>query len=110
MILLPPVFISVGPQTYIVAIVLLALAISTAAGYDLLPDSHETWDHRSSGLRKIVDDWISNGTAKAAVQTTYGPIEDWDMSNVVDTRYVGVGTNGHVRDTRYNTDMSNHHH
>ena len=37
-------------------------------------------------------------------------VGDWDMSNVVDTRYVGVGTNGHFRDTRYHTDMSNHHH
>ena len=56
--------------------------LQKTAAYDLLPDSHITWDHRASGLRKIVDDWIGNGTAKATVQTTYGPIEEWDMSNV----------------------------
>ena len=96
MILLPPVLSLLGPQTYIVAIVLLALAIQTAAGYDSLPDSHETWDHRSSGLRKIVDDWISDGTAKAAVQTTYGPIEEWDMSSVanMDSLFLNKTTNG----------------
>ena len=37
---------------------------------------------RSSGLRKVVDDWIAGGTKRDTVETTYGLIQDWDTSRV----------------------------
>ena len=37
---------------------------------------------RTSGLAKIVDDWIAGGTTKATVTSTYGQIQNWDTSGV----------------------------
>ena len=43
---------------------------------------------RSTGLRKVVDDWIAGGTAKEAVESRYGPIENWDTSAVTRMDYL----------------------
>ena len=44
--------------------------------------------NRSTGLRKVVDDWIAGGIAKAAVEAKYGFIENWDMSTITRTNYL----------------------
>ena len=43
---------------------------------------------RSSGLRKLVDDWIAGGTTRANVESKYGPIQDWDTSKVTSMYYL----------------------
>ena len=37
---------------------------------------------RDLGLLKVVDDWIAGGTRRTNVESKYGPIEDWDTSEV----------------------------
>ena len=39
-------------------------------------------------LRRAVSDWIAGGTSKSTVVATYGPIEDWDVSEVTNMGYV----------------------
>ena len=43
---------------------------------------------RNSGLRKVVDDWIADGTTRDTVETTYGLIQDWDTSRVTSMAYL----------------------
>ena len=37
---------------------------------------------RSSGIRKVVDDWFVGGTTRDNVESMYGLIQDWDTSEV----------------------------
>ena len=46
---------------------------------DYVPSSY---GDRSSGIWKVVDDWIAGGTTRASVESTYGLIQDWDTSEV----------------------------
>ena len=39
-------------------------------------------------LRRAVSDWIAGGAKKSTVVATYGPIEDWDVSEVTNMNYV----------------------
>ena len=40
-------------------------------------------------LRRVVSDWIAGGASKSTVvAATYGPIEDWDVSEVTNMDYV----------------------
>ena len=40
-------------------------------------------------LRKVVSDWIAAGGASSStVVATYGPIEDWDVSEVTNMKWV----------------------
>ena len=40
-------------------------------------------------LRRAVSDWITGGASKSTVVATYGPIiEDWDVSKVINMKYV----------------------
>ena len=39
-------------------------------------------------LRRAVSDWIAGGASKSTVVATYGPIEDWDVSEVTNMKYV----------------------
>ena len=51
-------------------------------GNEPLPDA-AALHSRDSGFRKVVDDWISgDATKKESVRSTYGPIENWDVSRV----------------------------
>ena len=49
--------------------------------FDPVPDATSGYNTRSTGLRKVVDDWINPDT-RSSVETTYGPISDWDTSGV----------------------------
>ena len=51
-------------------------------GIEPLPDAAALLS-RDSGFRKVLDDWISgDATKKESVRSTYGPIENWDVSRV----------------------------
>ena len=49
----------------------------------------------AGSLRRAVSDWIAAGGASSStVVATYGPIEDWDVSEVTNMKYVFYGGNG----------------
>jgi surface protein len=46
-------------------------------------------------LRRAVSDWIdAGGASTSTVVATYGPIEDWDVSDVTNMKHVFFGGNG----------------
>ena len=61
---------------------------TSAFGSDALPDGDESWSGAGTGLRKVVSDWIGGGDLKKTVMTTYGSIEDWQVSGVTSLRTV----------------------
>ena len=63
----------------------------TAACYDTLPNGDGNWNPANGNagtLRRAVSDWIAGGTSKSTVVAKYGPIEDWDVSEVTNMNYV----------------------
>ena len=58
-------------------------------------------------LRRAVSDWIDGGTSKSTVVATYGPIEDWDVSEVTNMKYVFYGYNLASTFGSFNADLSN---
>ena len=46
------------------------------------------WTNRDCYPRKAVDDWIAGGAKKDNVVQKFGPIENWDMSQVTDMGYL----------------------
>ena len=46
-----------------------------------------------------VNDWISGGISKNSIVAKYGAIENWDLSDVTDLRYVFMAKNN--ADMRY---------
>jgi len=63
-----------------------------SAGNKPLPDGDQTQGgsaHRDiSSLGGILDRWIAGGDEKFDVMTQYGFIEDWDLSQVTDMKYL----------------------
>ena len=61
-------------------------------GYDKLPNgdgSPSTIGGGANSLRKAVSDWIAAGGASSSdVYIKYGPIEEWDVSDVSNLKYV----------------------
>ena len=65
-----------------------------------LSDGSPDHDDRSKGIWKVVDDWITGGTTRKDVETTYGLIENWDTSEVISMAYLF-----YQKDT-FNADLS----
>ena len=67
-----------------------AAGSATCAPCSKMPDDclGISWTDRSCVSRKAVDDWIAGGTLKDSVVATYGPIRNWDMSQVTDMSYL----------------------
>ena len=66
--------------------------VDTDCCVDLLPNTEGSyWNDRSTGLKKVVDDWIAGGTERAAVEVKYGFIENWDTSAVTRMDYLFYG-------------------
>ena len=67
-----------------------AAGSATCAPCSKMPDDclGISWTDRSCDPRKAVDDWIAEGTLKDSVVATYGPIRNWDMSQVTDMSYL----------------------
>ena len=58
-------------------------------GYSKLPNGDGNVITPRGGLRKAVSDWIAAGGAPSSdVYTTYGPIEEWDVSDVTNMKLV----------------------
>ena len=64
-------------------LVMLSYLLDMVWSFDPVPDvpSGQGTTDRSTGLRKIVDDWINPDT-RSSIETTYGPIANWDTSEV----------------------------
>ena len=59
-------------------------------GYAKLPngDGSNSATGNAGTLRRAVSDWIAGGASKSTVVATYGSIEDWDVSEVTNMKYV----------------------
>ena len=56
--------------------------VTMLSAFDPLPNGDGSSGTPGTGLRKVVSDWNSGGTAKNTVLTTYGPIEEWNVASV----------------------------
>ena len=73
-------------------------------GSSALPNGDGSTVDPGTGLRKVVSDWISGGVAKNTVLTTYGPIEDWNVSHVTNLAYLFYNMNtGNPDISKWNT-------
>jgi surface protein len=73
-------------------------------GSNALPNGDGSISDPGTGLRKVVSDWISGGAAKNTVLTTYGPIEDWNISHVTSLAYLFYNKNAGSPDiSKWNT-------
>ena len=69
-----------------------------------LPNGDGSNSDTGTGLRKVVSDWISGGATKNTVLTTYGPIEDWNVSHVTSLAYLFYNMNtGNPDISKWNT-------
>ena len=58
-------------------------------GYDKLPNGDGDHSTSAGGLRGVVSAWIAAGGASSSdVYIKYGPIEEWDVSDVSNLNYV----------------------
>ena len=68
-----------------------------------LPNGNGEW-HTSNRientLNRIVDDWLDAGT-RSAIEATYGPMGEWDVSEVTNFRYLFYNK------VTFNIDISN---
>ena len=78
---------STGTKLFFILLFLLCTA--TVVAFIPVPDC-TFGSSRSSGLRKVADDWIAGGTTRATVETTYGLIQDWDTSEVTSMSYLFI--------------------
>jgi hypothetical protein len=57
-------------------------------------------------LRRAVSDWIAGGTPRSTVVALYGPIEDWDTSDVSNMNNVFYGVGLYATFRSFNADIS----
>ena len=78
-------------------LVMLSYLLDLVWSFDPVPDGTFTYDgsDRTSGLLKIVDDWInacsghgSCSDTRSIIESTYGPIANWDTSGVTNMNYL----------------------
>jgi hypothetical protein len=62
-------------------------------GSNALPNGDGSSGNPSTGLRKVVSDWITGGAVRNTVLTTYGAIEDWDVSHITNFNYLFYSKN-----------------
>ena len=77
-------------------------------GYAKLPngDGATSATGNAGSLRRAVSDWIAGGASKSTVVATYGPIEDWDVSEVTSMQYVFFGRDLASTFGSFNADLS----
>jgi surface protein len=79
-------------------------------GFAKLPDGYGGYSNSTGNegtLRRAVSDWIAAGGASSStVVATYGPIEDWDVSEVTNMKYVFWGWGLASTFGSFNADLS----
>ena len=75
-------------------LVMLSYLLDFVWSFDPVPDipSGQGVTDRTSGLEKIVDDWINPDT-RSSIESTYGPIGDWNTSLVTRMDYLFLNKN-----------------
>ena len=70
-------------------LVMSSYLLDLVRSFELVPDipSDQANDDRSTGLRKVVDDWINPDT-RSSIETTYGPIANWNTSGVTSMNWL----------------------
>ena len=73
-----------------------------------LPDGNgKPADRTGNTLNRIVDDWLDAGT-RSAIEATYGPMGEWDVSEVTNFKYLFYGERGgNEKKATFNIDISN---
>jgi surface protein len=71
-----------------------------------LPNGDGATAVNAGTLRGAVSDWIAGGTLKSSVVATYGPIEDWDVSEVTNMKSVFYGSELASTFGSFNADLS----
>ena len=77
-------------------------------GFAKLPNGDGAHSADAGGLRGVLSDWIAGGTSKSTVVSKYGPIEDWDVSEVTNMAWVfyGYGSVNTLTFGSFNADLS----
>ena len=70
-------------------------------GYDKLPNGDGSKTANAGTLRGVVSAWIAGGASRSTVVAKYGPIEEWDVSDVSNLKYVFYNLDG-----SFNADLS----
>lgn len=92
-------------------ILLLLDRMGVVDGFAKLPNGDESMSNTGNPgtLRRAVADWIAaDGSSSSTVVTTYGPIEEWDVSNVTNMKNVfrGNGYSNSPDFKNFNADIS----
>ena len=71
-------------------LLVLVCGLGVVEGVDKLPngDGINTATGNAGTLRRAVSDWIAGDALKSTVVAKYGPIEDWDVSEVTNMAFV----------------------
>ena len=75
-------------------LLLVVCGLGRVDGFDKLPDGdgRNTNGGNENTLRRAVSDWIAGGvSSQSTVVLKYGAIEEWDVSEVTNMRYVFYG-------------------
>ena len=83
--------------------------VTVVDGYDKLPDGDgsDSATGNAETLRRAVSDWIAAGGASSSmVDNTYGPIEEWDTSEVTNMDNVFYGVKLASTFGSFNADIS----
>ena len=72
-------------------LVMLSYLLDFVWSFDPVPDANGG-NVRTSGLEKIVDEWINPAT-RSSIESTYGPIGDWNTSLVTRMDYLFLNKN-----------------
>ena len=69
-------------------LVMSSYLLDLVRSFDPVPDGTSSeYTRGTTGLEKIVDDWINPAT-RSSIETTYGPIANWDTSGVTSMYYL----------------------
>ena len=70
-------------------LIMLSYLLDLVRSFDPVPDipSDQDYNDRSTGFKKVVDDWINPAT-RSSIETTYGPIANWDTSGVTNMNHL----------------------
>jgi len=69
-------------------------------------DSSYSATGNAGSLRRVVSDWIDEGTSKSTVVATYGAIEEWDVSDVTNMIFLFYGDQLTSTFGSFNADLS----
>ena len=84
-------------------VLLVVCGSAMVEGFAKLPNGDESYSATGAAgsLRRAVSDWIDGGTSRSTIVAQYGAIEEWDVSEVTNMKYVFYNFGS------FNADLSN---